>query len=112
MARSKSKGSNILPLVLLLLFVAVLVVVGYIAYTIVQDVSKNARKKMERKNIAFTKDGMKVQVKELQDEQYKDRTQSVLVNMWNQTKFPAYKSRLWDMSGEQAGNGGVEKRKP
>lgn len=37
---------------------------------------------------------------------------SVLVNMWNQTKFPAYKSRLWDMSGEQAGNGGVEKRKP
>lgn len=37
---------------------------------------------------------------------------SVLVNMWNQTKFPAYKSRLWDMSGEPAGNGGIEKRKP
>lgn len=36
---------------------------------------------------------------------------SVLVNMWNQTKFPAYKSRLWDMSGEKAGEG-VEKRKP
>ncbi len=75
MAKSKSKGSNILPLVLLLLFVAVVAVVGYIVYTIVQDVSKNTRKKMERKNIAFTKDGMKVQVKELQDEQYKDRTQ-------------------------------------
>lgn len=75
MAKSKSKGSNILPLILLLLFVAVLVVVGYIVYTIAQDVSKNTRAKMERKHIAFTKDGMKVQVKELQDEQYKDRTQ-------------------------------------
>jgi CHASE3 domain sensor protein len=75
MAKSKSKGSNILPLVLLLLFVAVLAIVGYAVYTIAQDVSKNTRKKMERKNIAFTKDGMKVQVKEMQDEQYKDRTQ-------------------------------------
>ncbi|KAJ5439966.1 uncharacterized protein N7458_010964 [Penicillium daleae] len=112
MARSKSKGSNLLPLILLLLFVAVLAVIGYVVYTIVQDVSKNTRAKMERKHIAFTKDGMKVQVREMQDEQYKDRTQSVLVNMWNHTKFPAYKSRLWDMSGEKEANQGVEKRKP
>ncbi|KAF3386777.1 hypothetical protein F1880_001137 [Penicillium rolfsii] len=111
MAKSKSKGSNILPLILLLLFVAVLAFVGYVVYTIVQDVSKNTRAKMERKNIAFTKDGMKVQVREIQDEQYKDRTQSVLVNMWNHTKFPAYKSRLWNMSGEKPGEG-VDKRKP
>jgi hypothetical protein len=32
--------------------------------------------------------------------------------MWNHTKFPAYKSRLWDMSGEKEANQGVEKRKP
>ena len=75
MARSKSKGKNLLPLILLLLFVAVLAVIGYVVYTIVQDVSKNTRAKMERKHIAFTKDGMKVQVREMQDEQYKDRTQ-------------------------------------
>lgn len=75
MARSKSKGSNLLPLILLLLFVTVLAVIGYVVYTIVQDVSKNTRAKMERKHIAFTKDGMKVQVREMQDEQYKDRTQ-------------------------------------
>ena len=24
---------------------------------------------------------------------------SVLVNMWNHTSFPAYKSRLWNMTG-------------
>ncbi|KAJ5683358.1 hypothetical protein N7462_006523 [Penicillium macrosclerotiorum] len=110
MARSKGKGSNILPLILLLLFVAVLAVVGFVVYRIVQDVSKNTREKMERKHMVFTKDGMKVQVKEMKDEQYKDRTQSVLVNMWNHTSFPAYKSRLWDMSGEE--QQGVEKRKP
>ncbi|KAJ5167852.1 uncharacterized protein N7482_003446, partial [Penicillium canariense] len=111
MVKPKSKGGNVLPLVLLLLFVAVLAGVGYVVYTIVQDVSKNTRAKMERKHIAFTKDGMKVQVKELQDEQYKDRTQSVLVNVWNHTKFPAYKSRLWGLSGEQAKQEGLEMRK-
>lgn len=40
---------------------------------------------------------------------------SVLVNMWNHTSFPAYKSRLWDMTGsssQQQQNNGVEKRKP
>ncbi|KAJ5211794.1 uncharacterized protein N7498_003440 [Penicillium cinerascens] len=106
MAKSKH---NVLPLVLLLLFVAVLAVVGYVVYTIVQDVSKNTREKMEKKHMVFSKDGMKVQVKEVQDEAYKDRTQSVLVNMWNHTSFPAYKSRLWDMTGEQKN---AEKRKP
>lgn len=123
---AKSKHS-VLPLVLLLLFVAVLAGVGYVVYTIVQDVSKNTRAKMEKKNMVFSKDGMKVQVKEVQDEAYKDRTQrcvllsrwvgwetnrirSVLVNMWNHTSFPAYKSRLWDMTGAEQKN--AEKRKP
>jgi hypothetical protein len=36
---------------------------------------------------------------------------SVLVNMWNHTSFPAYKSRLWDMSGAEQKDG-VVKRKP
>ncbi|KAJ5141411.1 hypothetical protein N7526_002406 [Penicillium atrosanguineum] len=106
---AKSKHS-VLPLVLLLLFVAIVAGVGYVVYTIVQDVSKNTRAKMEKKNMVFSKDGMKVQVKEVKDEAYKDRTQSVLVNMWNHTSFPAYKSRLWDMSGAEQKNG--DKRKP
>lgn len=44
-------------------------------YAIVQDVSKNTREKMERKHVVLSKDGMKVEVKEMQDEAYKDRTQ-------------------------------------
>ncbi|KAJ5861549.1 uncharacterized protein N7529_008859 [Penicillium soppii] len=104
---------NIVPLILLLVFVGILAAVGYVVYSIVQDVSKNTREKMERKNIAFTKDGMKVQVREIKDEAYKDQTQSVLVNMWNHTSFPAYKSRLWDMSGSSSTDqkNGAEKRK-
>ncbi|KAJ5239845.1 hypothetical protein N7468_004464 [Penicillium chermesinum] len=101
---------KILSLVFLLLFVGVVAAVGFVAYSIYQEVSKNTREKMEHKNIAFTKDGMKVGVRELKDEAYKDRTQSVLVNVWNNTSFPNYKSRLWDMSGKQGQS--AEKRKP
>ncbi|KAJ5773544.1 hypothetical protein N7457_008440 [Penicillium paradoxum] len=90
---------SIIPLILLLAFVAIVAAVGYVVYSIMQDVSKHTREKMERKNIAFTKDGMKVHVREVKDEAYKDQTQSVFVNMWNHTSFPAYKSRLWDMAG-------------
>jgi hypothetical protein len=123
--------SNVLPLILLLLFVGVLAAVGFVVYSIVQGVSKTTREKMEKKNVVFTKDGMKVNVKEVKDEAYKDRTQrfvflsplllcllrsrsnkySVLVNMWNHTSFPAYKSRLWDMQGKDE-KSGAEKRKP
>ena len=67
--------TNVVPLILLLLFVAILTGIGYAVYTIVQDISKNTRAKMEHKHVILTKDGMKVEVKEMQDEQYKDRTQ-------------------------------------
>ncbi|KGO42217.1 hypothetical protein PEX1_025670 [Penicillium expansum] len=93
---------TLLPLILLLVFVGIVAAVGFVVYSIVQDVGKNTRAKMERKNIALTRDGMKVQVREVKDEAYKDRTQSVLFNMWNHTSFPAYKSRLWDMTGSSS----------
>ncbi|KAJ5795723.1 uncharacterized protein N7518_004263 [Penicillium psychrosexuale] len=103
---------NIIPLILLLVFVGIIAAVAFVVYSIMQDVGKNTREKMERKNIAFTKDGMKVQVREVKDEAYKDQTQSVLFNMWNHTSFPAYKSRLWDMAGSSSSEQKVaEKRK-
>jgi len=51
---------------------------------------------MEKKHVSFTKDGMKVGVKELNDEDYADKTQNLLVKTWNASSFPAYKSRLWN----------------
>ncbi|KAJ6093151.1 hypothetical protein N7486_008440 [Penicillium sp. IBT 16267x] len=102
------------PLILLLVFVAIVAGVGYAVWSVVLDVKKNTRAEMERKHVSLSRNGMKVSMKEIDDENYKDRTQSVLVNMWNQTSFPAYKSRLWDVtgsSGSQTANG-AEKRKP
>lgn len=72
---------NILSLVFLLLFVGLLAGVGFVAYSIYQEISKSTREKMERKNIAFSRDGMKVGVREIKDEAYKDRTQR-FVTVW------------------------------
>ncbi|KAF7172307.1 hypothetical protein CNMCM5623_004546 [Aspergillus felis] len=102
---------SLVPLFILLVAVVILSIIGYIAYSIVQEVSKNTRSKMEKKNVMFTKDGIKVGVKELSEEDYVDRSQSILVNIWNHTSFPAYKSRLWNMTGSTAGTE-TEKRKP
>ncbi|KKK24738.1 hypothetical protein ARAM_006937 [Aspergillus rambellii] len=83
--------NRLVPLIILLVAVLVLITIGYVVYSIVQEVGGKTRTKMEKKNLMFTKDGMKVGVKELDDE-------DVLVNIWNHTSFPAYKSRLWNMT--------------
>ena len=66
------------PLVPLLVLVIVLLAaaaVGYVVMTIVSDVADKTSKKMERHHVSFTKDGMKVGVKEVDDESYKSQTQ-------------------------------------
>ncbi|PWY92587.1 hypothetical protein BO70DRAFT_357718 [Aspergillus heteromorphus CBS 117.55] len=90
--------TRLTPLFVLLGVLLVLGVIGYIVYSIVQDVSRTTRSKMEKKNVMLTRDGMTVGVKELQEEEYMDRSQNVLVNIWNHSSFPAYKSRLWNMT--------------
>lgn len=56
---------------------------------------------MQKKNVVFTKDGMKVGVKEMKTENYVDTTQSFLVKAWNLSEWPAYKSRLgWNKTAE------------
>ncbi|GAQ04461.1 hypothetical protein ALT_1782 [Aspergillus lentulus] len=102
---------SLIPLIILLVAVIIFSVIGYIAYSIAQEVGKNTRSKMEKKHVMLTRDGVKVGVKELSEEDYVDRSQSILVNIWNHTSFPAYKSRLWNMTGSTAGTE-TEKRKP
>jgi hypothetical protein len=38
---------------------------------------------MEKKNVVFTKDGMKVGVKEVRDEDYEAKTQKAFVQAWS-----------------------------
>lgn len=117
--------TRLYPLFILLFVLLILGTIFYITYSIIQDVKRNTRSKMEKKNVTFSRDGVTVGVKELKDEDYLDRSQryiyipflnilypllvlklimcflfvySILVSMWNHTSFPAYKSRLWDMT--------------
>ncbi|UDD55919.1 hypothetical protein AFCA_003503 [Aspergillus flavus] len=69
-----SRGS-LVPLIILVVIVTILAVIGYITYSIVQEVTRNTKSKMEKKNVLWTKDGMKVGVKEINNEDYQDRTQ-------------------------------------
>jgi hypothetical protein len=64
---------------------------------------------MQEKNVVFTKDGVKVGVKELKTESYVDTTQGFLVKAWNLSSFPSYKSRFWNQDAEI---NKVESRKP
>jgi len=114
------KGTNLLPLLILFIVLCVLLVVGFVVYTIVQDIADKTSKKMEKKNITFSREGMKVGVKEVSTEKYGDKTQNVLVNMWNNASF---QSRFagWGQPTPPASTAstpaatpgvGTEKRKP
>jgi hypothetical protein len=74
MAKGSSAG-KLVPLIIFVLVAAVLAAVGFVAYSIANDVGSQTRKKMEKKNISFTKDGMKVGVKEVTQEQQGDSAQ-------------------------------------
>lgn len=66
---------------------------------------------MQSKHVTFTKDGVKVGVKEMRNENYVDRTQGYLVKAWNLSTWPAYKSRFWNKQQPEAG-GQAQARKP
>lgn len=67
--------SKLFPLLVLFVLLGFFAFVGYAIYTIANDVADKTAKKMEKKHINFTKDGLVVGVKERKDEAYVDRTQ-------------------------------------
>jgi beta-lactam-binding protein with PASTA domain len=70
------KASNLVPLLVLFILVVLAAVIGFIAYSVANDVSDKAAKRMEKKNIKFSKEGMRVGVKEISTEDVADSTQS------------------------------------
>lgn len=62
-------------MIILFIVLAILTAVGFVAYSIAHDVGHKTRQKLERKNVSFGRDGMKVGVKELSVEQQEDKTQ-------------------------------------
>ncbi|KAF1848217.1 uncharacterized protein K460DRAFT_364187 [Cucurbitaria berberidis CBS 394.84] len=86
---------NLLPLVVLF---AVVGGVGWVCYQVFlysNELAERGVKKMEKKNVLFTKDGAKVGVKEVSAEAYADKTQRAFVKTWNaaQDGSPASSTR-------------------
>ncbi|KAG5997328.1 hypothetical protein E4U43_002661 [Claviceps pusilla] len=70
------------------LLIAILVVsaIGWVLYQVYDSAAKfrdTASERMGKKNVVFTKDGMRVGVKDVQNERYVDKTQSWVVKAWN-----------------------------
>ncbi|KAK6579930.1 hypothetical protein PZA11_007638 [Diplocarpon coronariae] len=96
----KSALNKLLPLIILLIILGGFALMGYHVYLAACGISNAANKKMENKNIVLTKDGVRFGVKELQNENYVDNTQSIMVKAWNLAKWPGYKSSTWNRDGE------------
>lgn len=71
--------SKLVPLVILFIVLAVAAFVGYAIYTIATDIADKTSKKMEKKNVSFGKEGMKIGVKEVKNENYVDQTQRQVI---------------------------------
>jgi len=66
---------NFLGLIILLISLCFMAFVGYMAYQVVNDLTDKTKQKMEKKNISFGKDGMKVRMKHRTAEQESDSAQ-------------------------------------
>ena len=67
--------SKVVPLLIFFVVLIIAAFIGYAVYTIATDVAQKTSKKMEKKNISFGKEGMKIGVKEVGNENYVDQTQ-------------------------------------
>ncbi|KAK3322102.1 hypothetical protein B0H66DRAFT_601579 [Apodospora peruviana] len=75
--------SQIIPLIITFIILGALAWVGYQIYVSVVKIQAQASKKMGDKHVVFTKDGVRVGVKHVENEDYVDKTQSWVVKAWN-----------------------------
>ncbi|KAH8887108.1 hypothetical protein GQ53DRAFT_768920 [Thozetella sp. PMI_491] len=80
---SPSTISQVLPLIITFVILGTLGWVGYQIYLSVTKIQAQASKQMGNKNVVFTKDGLRVGVKHVENEQYVDATQNWVVKAWN-----------------------------
>ena len=80
---TSSHSSQVLPLIITLAILGGLAFVGYHIYLSVTKIQAHASTKMGNKNVVFTKDGLRVGVKHVENEKYVDATQGWVVKAWN-----------------------------
>ncbi|KAG6057238.1 hypothetical protein E4U17_001533 [Claviceps sp. LM77 group G4] len=74
---------KLIPLLIAIVFVSA---IGWVLYQVYDSATKfrdTASERMGKKNVLFTKDGVRVGVKDVQNEKYVDKTQSWVVKAWN-----------------------------
>ncbi|KAI5364060.1 hypothetical protein Slin15195_G097150 [Septoria linicola] len=89
-----AKAVSLIPLIILFAVVGGLAFIGYQIFLWSGELTEKGKETMEKKNILFKDGGLHVGVKERSAESTADKTQSVLVNAWQNAELPAYKSRL------------------
>ncbi|KAH7325110.1 hypothetical protein B0I35DRAFT_476301 [Stachybotrys elegans] len=71
------------PLIILFSIIIVGAWVGYQIYLSVTKMQETAAERMNRHNVVFTKDGVRVGVKQMKNEKYVDATQSWVYKAWD-----------------------------
>ena len=77
------KTRQILPLIIIVLIIAGVAWVGFQIYLSVNKIRATATERMGNKNVVFSKDGLRVGVKQVGEEKYVDSTQKWVVKAWN-----------------------------
>ncbi|KAJ3496036.1 hypothetical protein NLG97_g2957 [Lecanicillium saksenae] len=89
---------QILPLIVALSIVGGIGFVLYHVYLSVTKMGDAASQKMGKKNVVFTKDGMRVGVKNKTNEKYVDKTQKYVVKAWNLSQQQEYAIFAFNLS--------------
>ncbi|KAG6156646.1 hypothetical protein E4U11_005539 [Claviceps purpurea] len=77
------RAIKLVPLLIAIVFVSAIGWVLYQVYDSATKIRDTASERMGKKNVLFTKDGVRVGVKDVQNEKYVDKTQSWVVKAWN-----------------------------
>lgn len=79
----RAAPSQLFPLVIFFTVLALAAWIGWQIYLSVTQMRGNLSERMGKKNVVFTKDGVRVGVKSVANEREVDATQRYLVNAWN-----------------------------
>jgi len=68
-------ANPLLPLLVLIVFLGLLGAIGYVVYSIASEVAEKTGEKMEKHHISLSKEGMRVKMKDVKQEDYVGGTQ-------------------------------------
>jgi len=106
---------DLLSLIVFVVALAFFGLLGYAAYVVVNDVQGKTKAHLEKKNVSFSKEGVKVGVKGRTAEQEQDATANILTKTWTASgaTVPPSQSRSSSFLGKSSGTtSGSESRKP